>query len=119
MRICSLPQDREKRFTELKTLLLARSYKPNLVDAAIEKARQIPRVEALKKVEKSKTTQRPVFVIRHDPRLPSISGIINRHRRTMIKDPHLKETFPQPPLVAYKRPKNIGDKLIRSKVPPV
>ena len=37
----------------------------------------------------------------------------------MIKDPHLKETFPQPPLVAYKRPKNIGDKLIRSKIPPI
>ena len=33
-------------------------------------------------------------------------------------DPHLKEVFPLPPLVAYKRPPNIKDKVIRAKVPP-
>ena len=32
-------------------------------------------------------------------------------------DPHLREAFPLPPLVAYKRPQNIKDKLIRSKIP--
>ena len=32
-------------------------------------------------------------------------------------DPYLKEVFPLPPLVAYKRPQNIKDKLIRSKIP--
>ena len=35
----------------------------------------------------------------------------------MTQDPRLQEIFPVPPLVAYKRPKNIKDKLIRSKVP--
>ena len=33
-------------------------------------------------------------------------------------DPHLKEVLPLPPLVAYKLPPNIKDKLIRAKVPP-
>ena len=37
----------------------------------------------------------------------------------MVKDPHLAEAFPLPPLVAYRRPKNVRDKLIRSKVPPL
>ena len=36
----------------------------------------------------------------------------------MTRDPHLAESFPLPPLVAYRRPKNIRDKLIRTKVPP-
>ena len=54
----------------------------------------------------------------YDPRMPSISGIIGKHYRTMTKDPHLAEVFPLPPLVAYKRPQNIRDKLIGSKVPP-
>ena len=36
----------------------------------------------------------------------------------MKADPHLAEAFPLPPLVAYKRQKTIGDKAIRSKVPP-
>ena len=35
----------------------------------------------------------------------------------MAQDPRMKEIFPEPPLVAYKRPPNIKDKLIRAKVP--
>ena len=36
----------------------------------------------------------------------------------MTENPHMKSIFPKPPLVAYKRPMNIRDKLIRAKVPP-
>ena len=36
----------------------------------------------------------------------------------MCLDPHLKQVFPQPPLVAYKKQKNIRETLIRAKVPP-
>ena len=57
-------------------------------------------------------------MVYYDPRLPSITGIVRKHWRTMVNnDPHLKEVFPLPPLVAYKRPPNIKDKLIRAKVP--
>ena len=117
MRICSHPEDREKRFDELKSLLISRAYKPKSVDAAIEKARAIPREEALKKVIKIKHSNRPVFVVNFDPRLPSITGIIRKHWRTMTLDPRLAEIFPLPPLVAYKRPPNIKQKLIRAKIP--
>lgn len=117
VRICTLIEDREKRFLELKTLLLSRDYKPKMIDSAIERARNVPRDQALKKVSKEKATKRPVFVIHFDPRLPSISEIVRKHWRTMTKDPRLKEIFPVPPMVAYKRPKNIRDTLIRSKVP--
>ena len=58
-----------------------------------------------------------IFVINYDPRLPSIPSIVKKHWRSMTLDPRLKEIFPDPPLVAYKRPQNIRDKLIRSKVP--
>ena len=33
------------------------------------------------------------------------------------EDPYLAEVFPVPPLIAYKRPQNIKDKIIRAKVP--
>ena len=107
VRICTHPEDREKRFSELKSLLISRDYKPRSIDAALEKARLIPRKEALKKVTKSSDQKRPVFVISFDPRLPSITGIIGKHWRTMKQDPRLNEIFPVPPLVAYKRPPNI------------
>ena len=35
----------------------------------------------------------------------------------MKQDPYLKQVFPQPPLVDYKRPANLKDKLVRAKVP--
>ena len=84
----------------------------------MEKARKIPRKEALQKVEKEHQ-QRPVFVIQYDPRLPSITGIARRHWRSMVsRDPNLQEVFPDPPLVAYKVAPSLRSKLIRAKVPP-
>ena len=35
----------------------------------------------------------------------------------LTQDPRMKDIFPEPPLVAYKRPPNIKDKLVRAKVP--
>jgi hypothetical protein len=40
VRICTLPGDRDKRLDELKCLLLARNYKPKLIDAAIQKIKE-------------------------------------------------------------------------------
>ena len=114
-----MPEDRDKRLAELKSMLLERDYKPGIIDAAIEKAKSIPRSEALKKVENKKEKKRPVFVITHDPRLPSITNIVHKHWRTMSKDPYLKQVFSEPPLIAYKRPKNIKELIIRAKVPPI
>ena len=119
VRICSKPADREKHFGKLKEMLLARDYKSKLIDAAIEKARNIPRAEALKKVVREKNQNRPVFVVTFDPRLPSMTQTVHRHYRTMVQDPYLKEVFPEPPLIAFRRQKNIREFLIRAKVPPV
>ena len=90
VRICSLTETREKRFSELKDMLLARDYSSNIIKAAIDRDR--------KKVIRCKTSDRPVFVIHYDPRLPSVN-------RVMIQDPEMKEVFPDPPLIAYKRQK--------------
>ena len=73
-----------------------------MVNGAIEKAKAIPRQDALKKVEKKKQ-QRPVVVVQYNPRLPFITTIARRHWRTMVtQDPQLQEMFPDPPLIAYK-----------------
>ena len=87
---------------------------PSLIENAIQRARQIPRTEALKKVIRAKTSQRPVFVVSYDPRLPSITKIGNRHWRTMKQDPYVAEVFTVPPSIAYKRPQHIKDKITRT-----
>ena len=35
----------------------------------------------------------------------------------MTQDPYLHEVFPEPPLTAYKRQRNVKDRLVRAKVP--
>ena len=117
-RICSEPEDREIRFSELKEMLLARFYPHGVLEAAVVKARSIPRDQALKQVSRRKTNTRPVFVVSWDPRLPSISDLTKKHWRVMLgQDPYLGEVFPDPPLVAYKRQRNIRDNLIKSSIP--
>ena len=119
VRICTKTETRDLRLKELKELLLSRGYRAGLINNAINKAKQISRTEALIKKMNQDNERRPVFVIQYDPRLPSITSIVRRHWRTMAsQDPYLKETFPQPPLVAYKVAPNLRAKLVRSKVPP-
>ena len=119
VRIWSLQSDRDKRLTELRNMLIERDYKPGIIDAAIEKARSIDRKDALKKVENNNTNKRPVFIITYDPRLPSITEIVKKHWRSMVKDPYLADVFKKSALIAYKRAQNIKDKIIRAKVPPL
>ena len=100
--------------------MLSRDYKSKLIDGALEKARSIPRQRALERVIKSKANskRRPVLSIEYHPALPPLSKILQKHWRVMVQDPHLKDAFPLPPMVAYRRPPNLKDKLVRAKVPP-
>ena len=63
-------------------------------------------------------TTKHFFLVMYDPRFPSLTKIVNKHYRTMVQDPHLKEVFSERFIIAYRRPKNIRQRLIRSKVPP-
>ena len=120
IRICTDESERDLRLSELKEMLISRQYKRGLCDAAIEKALAVPRHEALKKVIRKKDNDRVVLAIRYHPKLPSATEIVGKHYRTMINsDPYLKEVFKKPPMIAYRRPKNLRDYLVRSKVPPV
>ena len=114
VRNCSEPKTRDMRFEELKRMLLARDYKPNIINENIRKARAIP----LKDCFKEETTPRPVSVVLFDKRMPSVGNMVTKHWRTMVSsDPYLKEVFPAPPLVAYKVGRNLGTFLIRARIP--
>ena len=78
-RICMEEPTRDLRFHEMKEMLLDREYSTGVIDAAIAKARAIPRHVALRRVPRQEITNRPAFVVCFDPRLPSIPKIINKH----------------------------------------
>ena len=117
-RVFTFPETRDTRLVELKQMLLNRDYRPGMVDAAITKARNLPREIALRKVVKPKQSTRPVAVVSWDPRLSNLDKIQQKLWRSMTLDPYLKEVYPQPPLLAYRRPKNKSEYLIKARVPP-
>ena len=82
VRICTERETLLKRFEELETMLISRDYPKNVIKAAIDRASKIDRKEALKRVVKSKN-DRPIFVATYHPALPGLSGMIQKHWRTI------------------------------------
>ena len=112
-RICTKSETRDKRHQELKEMLLEREYRSGMIDSAIQRAKAIPRKQAINFIGNTPSNKRPVFVTSFDPCLPNIQSITMKHWRAMNRlDPHMSEVFPEPPLVAFKRPQNIRDKII-------
>ena len=100
-------------------MLRERDYRPNVIKAAIEKARSLERSETLKKVEKCKDeNDRVRFITAFDPRLPNIRRILKENHKVMLEsDGRLKGAFNNPPMVCFKRPPNIKDIVCRAKLP--
>ena len=67
---------------------------------------------------KDKTTcaERIPFVVTFHPDLTNISSTIRKHSHLIENDSSLKEIFPSPAVIAYRRPKNLKDILVTSKV---
>ena len=104
------------RMSELKQMLVSRCYNKNIIDAAIKRALDIPREQALLKVVKPKV-DRVMFAVTYNPKLPSISKIIVKHWRTMVRDKKLSNTFKEPPMVAFRQPQNLRSMLCHAKIP--
>ena len=118
-RICMEEPTRDLRFHEMKEMLLDREYSPGVIDAAIAKARAIPRHVALRRVPRQEITNRPAFVVCFYPRLPSISKLIEMHWRSMVfQNKYLESVYPETLLVSYRRQHNIREKIVRAKVAP-
>ena len=103
---------------ELEGLLLSRNYSPQVIHSATTRALTLSRTECLKKVTK-KRLKRPVFATTFHPALPSMSNILTKAWKVMVKDTEMKEVFPLPPLTAYRQPKNSSLKslLVKTKLP--
>ena len=116
LRICSSKITFNQRLEELRQDLLSRQYPPKIVDDAFKRVRCIPRSEALKKVIRSSTEREPLVITYH-PQLVSVTGAVRKYHQVMTRESQpLARCFKEPSLVAYKRPKNLGEELIRAKV---
>ena len=96
--------------------LVNRGYELNFLKTQIRRATDISRNDALKPKPKQQTDTVP-FVITYNPALPNISRIIHKHSDVLYSSDRCKNVFTNPPLVAYRRCKNISDILVRANLP--
>ena len=118
-RICSSEDNFKIRREELKCSLKSRGYSDKVLENALTRVDKVIRIEALKKVVRPKNTERLIFATTYDPRLPSITTIVKKHYNMCKNDPEFENSFPEMPIVGYRRSKNLGEYLTRAKLYPI
>ena len=113
-RICSTDVFFSKRCQELINFLQSRGYSCRFLKKEINRVRNIPRQETLKPRPQNDDSVRTPFVITCTPALPNVSTVIRKNVNILQSSTRCKQTFPSPPIVAYKRSPNLRDLLVKS-----
>ena len=118
-RICSRPEDRDKRLEELKSMLLSRGYRKGMLEVMVAWVKRLDRKILLGKVVRVNVGEDRVrYITTYDPRLPSIPALLAQPWETMVqRDPRLRPAFLKPPQACYRRGQNLSDHLIRARLP--
>ena len=80
----------------------------------MERVLAISQDEALKPSEKKSESRIPL-VVTYNPDSRPIRKIVNNHWEIFKQDERLKKVFKNRPLIAYRKPENLKDLLVRSK----
>ena len=97
-----------------KTSDIKRGYREQQLDNEIHQALAISRENCLQsRPNQDKSAGIPLVVTYH-PILPNLQSITRCHLSTLHNSERLREAFPFPPLIAFRRQKNLRDFLVRA-----
>ena len=123
-RICCTDELFELRAKQLMDRLLERGYAKAIVEAGIRKAREGPRLEALKKVERGEGREaeggrQHHLIVTYDRRSSPALGQILRsnYNQACARDTRMKTLFKNPPKPTFKKGTNVKQLLVKAKLP--
>ena len=105
-RICSDDSDLQIRIEKLQFYLEQRGYKKEALTPQLERVRAKPREDCLLPTAKKQQDPQIPLVVTYAPTLPSLGKITRQHHHILHLSERTKQAFPQPPTIAYRRPKN-------------
>ena len=118
-RICSEDHELDARLRDLAGWLEGRGYEESFIKEQIGEARRKDRETLLcnsNKTSKEDGLARVPLVTSYHPALNSIGKVAQRlHSMLSVSEEH-RRVFPEPPLVSFKRCKNLRDILVRAKL---
>ena len=89
-----------------------RGYPASVVEAGHHRAQQIDRQSALQTSQKENSNRIP-FTLTFHPHNHAVKSTILKNFKLLQNDPDTGRIFSQPPLISFKRDKNIGNFLVR------
>ena len=114
-RICSTEEKTKQRLGELRGHLKKRGYSNRNIKTGFKKAASVDR-KVLLQYNKKKINKRVPFVLTYHPSFKNIARTIREHWTVIQKHPKLSKVFPEPPVMAFRRPKSLRDQLVRAEV---
>ena len=103
------------RRKELKSYLRKRGYSSRFIEGQLEKVDKMKRSDLLSYKQKEKNKDRVPLVITYSKHLPDIQKISRDHLPLLHKSSEMQGIFDKPPLVAFKRDRNLTDILVHGK----
>ena len=116
-------EDFQEKVETFTNKLTARGYTHDEINTQIQKVSHHERANMIHKpleVHQQKNKSPLVFTTTYNPALfhKDISRAITKHWPLIHSDETLTEIFPNTPFIAFKKYKNIREKIIRAKLPP-
>ena len=112
-RLCSEDSDFSLKSEEMCEFFDKRGYPASVVEAGHHHAQQIDRQSALQTSQKENSNRIP-FTLTFHPHNQAVKSIILKNFKLLQNDPDTSRIFSQPPIISFKRDKNIGNFLVRS-----
>ena len=113
-RICSEQDNLVTRSQELKQHLIKRGYPEQMLDTEIHRAISVSREDSLLRGVRRETEQRIPLVVTYHPSMRFLARTTKRHQITLRSSERLNAIFNLPPIIAFRRPKNLRDLLVRA-----
>ncbi|XP_048729663.2 uncharacterized protein LOC125647009 [Ostrea edulis] len=114
-RICSSEESYERQGQQIKSHLCKRGYKPLSVTNAIDEVKTIDRSSLLQYREKTKCCRVPLVTTYH-PASKDLNKILKDNFPKLLDNPRLAREFGEPPMVSFRRSRNIKDLVVRARL---
>ena len=112
-RICSKEDDFLEAANTMKSHFMRRGFDQSAIEQTVGEVLSMSREEALT-YKKKKSNNRVPCVLTYHPRLRMMGKILHKHYKLLQSNDRLQKAFPEPPMVAFKRLRNLRDILVHA-----
>ena len=101
-RLCSSEEDFDTQATQMTSFFKAREYPEELIQQAVNQAKDISREEALASKTKADHADQTLVTLTYHPHNLEVKKILFKNFPILQSDPKIGKTFQNPPLMAFK-----------------